>query len=118
MLGNSWEAKQISSMELPMLVALRSLTVPPIIGLLQGSSMTGKDLGSTVQQATYVYCDGFGASYATIFRIHGVSDVDVATQRSGTDLEFPKQPNCCETEATENATVREGVFCFRRKHCI
>jgi hypothetical protein len=24
--------------------------------------------------------------------------------------EFPKQPNCCETEATEDATVREGVF--------
>jgi hypothetical protein len=33
-------------------------------------------------------------------------------------LEFPKQPNCCETEATEDATVREGVCYSRRKHCI
>jgi hypothetical protein len=37
------------------------------------------------------YCDGFGASYATIFWIHGASNMNVATQRSGTDLEFPTQ---------------------------
>jgi hypothetical protein len=37
------------------------------------------------------YCDGFGASYATIFRIHGTSYTNVATQRSGTVLEFTTQ---------------------------
>jgi hypothetical protein len=34
-------------------------------------------------------CDEFGVSYATIFQIHGASDVDIATQRSGTDLASP-----------------------------
>jgi hypothetical protein len=64
------------------------------------------------------YCDGFGVSCATTFRIHGASDVDVATQRSGKDLEFHKQPNCCETETTENTTVREDVFYSSCKHYI
>jgi hypothetical protein len=37
------------------------------------------------------HCDGFGVSYTTIFRIHGTSDMNVATQRLGTDLAFPTQ---------------------------
>jgi hypothetical protein len=32
------------------------------------------------------YCDGFGVSYATTFQIHGTSDMNVATQRSGTKV--------------------------------
>jgi hypothetical protein len=30
------------------------------------------------------YFDGFGVSYATTFQIHGTSDMNTATQRSGT----------------------------------
>jgi hypothetical protein len=37
------------------------------------------------------YCYEFGISCATTFRIHGTSDMNVATQRSVTDLAFPMQ---------------------------
>jgi uncharacterized Fe-S radical SAM superfamily protein PflX len=34
-----------------------------------------------------IYCDGFGVSYATTFQIHGTSDMNVVTQRSGTKVD-------------------------------
>jgi hypothetical protein len=33
-------------------------------------------------------------------------------------LKIPKQSNCWETGATENAVLGEGVFYSRRKHSI
>jgi hypothetical protein len=57
-----------------------------------GSSTTdGERRIDEVSLNIFGQCDGFGASYATIFRIHGASDVDVATQRSGMGLASPVQ---------------------------
>jgi hypothetical protein len=67
-----------------------------------------------------IYCDGFGVSYATTSQNTGYIRCDhcysEATQQFLT-VKFPKQPNCCETEATENTAVR-GVFYSWRKHSI
>jgi hypothetical protein len=56
------------------------------------------------------YCDGLGDT----------SDVIVATQQllKFLTVKFPKQPNCWETGAMQDATMIEAVFNSRCKHCI
>jgi hypothetical protein len=82
------------------------------------SALEHKTLPSNYPQiARGIYCDGFGVSYATTSQntryIRCNRCYSAATQQFLTVKSF-----LCETEATENATVREGVFDSRRRHCI
>jgi hypothetical protein len=63
---------------------------------------------------TFIYCDGFGVSYATTFQIHGTSHMSVATQR----LRIPKEPNCWKPQQREMKPWGEDVFFPERKHPI